>query len=175
MEEGQMVDTASLPVLEAPNLPSAAEVRQRTLMHAVVPLLVGAVLGAFWQLAVMPRTGEAQLPNPVHGALLMWLLLAPLATTTLARRRIAESWEYALGLALVAVPLALIWLGRGAGSLFCGVYMLGILWMAISGAWATSAWPSHGRGLAPFRSGLWHTIGIGFGSFLGSVLAYVWS
>jgi len=175
MDGEPSVDDGPTVAIAAPSIPHAAEVRRRTLVNAVVPLLIGAVLGAVWQLVVMPRVGDAQLPNPVHGALMLWLLCVPLSTTMLVGRRLAEAWEYALGLAIVAVPLASIWLGRGAGALFCGVYMLGIVWMAVSGAWATSSWPNNARALAPFRSGIWHTLGVGFGAFLGSVLAYVWS
>ncbi|MGB2362338.1 MAG: hypothetical protein ACPH93_02255, partial [Candidatus Poseidoniaceae archaeon] len=59
---------------------------RRVAQHAVIPLLFGAVAGALWQVLVMPQLGPTQLPNPVHGALLVALLCSPLAHRALARR-----------------------------------------------------------------------------------------
>ena len=161
---------------EPVHAPSASTVRRRTLLHSVGPLGAGAVLGALWQALVSPLLGSSQLPNPVHGALVLGLCLSPLVHVRLVQRPLAEWWEYAVGWAAVAVPISLAWLSQSMGGrLFCGVYAVALVWMGLSGAWSAGDWERTGGTLPPFRFGLWHTLGLAFGGFLGSVLLYAWS
>ena len=144
------------------------QARQRVLMHAMIPLAFGAVAGTTWQGFVSPHLGPTQLPNPVHGALFVSLLLSPLAHRLLARRPMDEWWEYGVGWAAVAVPLSLVWTIPGPQALLCGGYLLGVLWMSITSAWSMGPKP-------PFRLALWHMMGVEVGALLGGILGYGWS
>lgn len=141
---------------------------RRVAQHAVFPLLFGAVAGALWQVVVMPRLGPTQLPNPVHGALLVALLCSPLAHRALARRPLNEWWEYGVGWAAVAVPLSVVWTIPGPQALLCGGYLLGVLWMSITSAWSMGPKP-------PFRLAMWHMMGVGVGALLGAIFGFGWA
>ncbi|MBM72758.1 MAG: hypothetical protein CMB38_00620 [Euryarchaeota archaeon] len=141
---------------------------RRVFEHGVSPFLFGAVVGAMWQTLVTPSLGPNQLPNPVHGALLAGLMCSPLAHRVLARRPMDEWWEYGVGWAAIAVPLSFIWTIPGPQAFMCGGYLFGVLWMSITSAWSIGPKP-------PFRLAMWHMIGVGFGAFLGGLLAYGWS
>lgn len=141
---------------------------RRVAQHAVLPLLFGAVTGALWQVLVMPSLGPTQLPNPVHGALLVALLCSPLAHRTLARRPMDEWWEYGVGWAAVAVPLSLVWTIPGPQALLCGGYVLGVLWMSITSAWSMGPKP-------PFRLAMWHMMGVGVGALFGAIFGFGWA
>ena len=142
--------------------------RQRVLMHAMIPLVFGAVVGTLWQVFVTPMLGPTQMPNPVHGALLASLLLSPVAHRLLARRPMEEWWEYGTGWAAVGLPLSLIWTIPGPQALLCGGYVLGVLWMSITSAWSMGPKP-------PFRLAIWHMMGVGVGALRGGILGYGWS
>jgi len=49
--------------------------------------------------------------------------------------------------------------------LICGGYVAIVVWIWVSTSW----WRFH---LPPFRSALWHTLGVNVGALGGSLLAY---
>jgi hypothetical protein len=71
-----------------------------------------------------------------------------------------------VGVAALAFPLLLIW-STGLGGFVCGGYIAAIVWVAISTSW----WRFH---LPPFRSALWHTLGVNMGAFGGAFLVFFW-
>ena len=46
------------------------------LRHIIAPAVIGAGLGGFWQYSVMPNIGELNLPNPIHGAFFISIILS---------------------------------------------------------------------------------------------------
>lgn len=159
------VTSASVPtpivVLQA-SLPSSATWSQ-TWRHVGFPVLFGLVVGVVWQEVVMPQL-PYNIPNPVHGALLMYLLMSPLMHRWLTASS-SDRWkEYALGVSALGFPLMLVWT-MGYGGLVCGGYLASVVWIWISTSW----WRFE---LPPFRFALWHTLGVNVGALGGSILTY---
>jgi len=134
------------------------------LRHIIAPALLGAVFGGLWQYSVMPNIGEINLPNPIHGAFLVSILLSPLMYRILVGDEMSRWKEYTLGLSLLGLVFSMIWLS-GWGAVFCGGYGALLVWVWISTDWGRYDLP-------PFRYGIWHAFAIDLGAFAGSVLVY---
>lgn len=161
-DDGQATTPSSAIVVSEPALPSSATWSQ-TWRHVGVPVVFGLVVGIVWQEAVMPQL-PYNIPNPVHGALLCYLLLAPLMHRWLAEST-PERWkEYAMGGCALGLPLMLVWT-MGYGGLVCGGYLASVVWIWISTSWWRFQIP-------PFRFALWHTLGVNVGALGGSIMTY---
>ncbi len=68
--------------VKAPFLTRALDI-ETGLKHILAPAFFGALVGGLWQWKVMPHIGELNLPNPIHGALFMSILLSPSCTSSL--------------------------------------------------------------------------------------------
>lgn len=158
-EESERVE---VPV-NAPFLTRALDL-QTGFRHILAPAFFGAVVGGIWQWKVMPHVGEINLPNPIHGAFLVSLLLSPLLYRILLDDEASRWKEYTLGLASLGLLFSIIWLS-GWGALFCGGYGALLVWV-----WVSTDWGRYN--LPPFRYGLWHAFGIDLGAFAGSVFVY---
>ena len=134
------------------------------LKHILTPASLGAIVGGVWQWKVMPSIGEINLPNPIHGAFIVSILLSPLLYRVLLEDESSRWFEYTLGLSALGLVFSIIWLS-GWGAMFCGGYGALLVWVWISTDWGRYELP-------PFRYGLWHTFGINLGALAGSVLAY---
>ena len=134
------------------------------LRHIIAPALIGVVLGGFWQYSVMPSIGEINLPNPIHGAFLISILLSPLLYRILVGDDMSRWMEYTFGLTLLGLIFSVIWLS-GWGAVFCGGYGALLVWV-----WITTDWGRYD--LPPFRYGLWHAFAIDLGAFAGSVIVF---
>ena len=139
---------------------SESEIFSDMLRHMMAPLLIGMVFGAIWQLTVMPRIEPHFIPNPVHGAFAIYLIASPLFYKLLLDMEMNRAGEYAMGFAVTACILSLIWMFL-AGFLPC------IAWLFISSFWLQFEFP-------PFRYGLWHGMAVNVGAFGGSVLAFIY-
>jgi len=134
------------------------------LKHILAPAFLGAILGGIWQWKVMPGIGEINLPNPIHGAFIISILLSPLLYRILLDTESSRWYEYTLGLSALGLAFSIIWLS-GWGAMFCGGYGALLVWVWISTDWGRYEFP-------PFRYGLWHAFGINLGALAGSVLAF---
>ena len=132
--------------------------------HILAPAFLGVVLGGIWEAFVMPHVGEINLPNPVHGAFFISILLSPLLYRLLLDDEPSRWKEYTLGLSSLGLLFSMIWLS-GWGGIFCGGYGALLVWV-----WISTDWGRHH--LPPFRYGLWHAFGIDLGTFAGSVLVF---
>ena len=159
---GEENDRAEVPV-NAPFITRALDI-QTGFKHILAPAFFGAFVGGIWQWKVMPHVGEINLPNPIHGAFLVSLLLSPLLYRILLNDEASRWKEYALGLASLGSLFSVIWLS-GWGALFCGGYGALLVWV-----WVSTDWGRYN--LPPFRYGLWHAFGIDLGAFAGSVFVY---
>ena len=112
----------------------------------------------------MPQIGEINLPNPVHGAFLVSLVLSPLLYRILLDDEASRWREYTLGLASLGLLFSVIWLS-GWGAMFCGGYGALLVWV-----WVSTDWGRYN--LPPFRYGLWHAFGINLGALAGGIFAY---
>ena len=135
------------------------------LRHILAPAGIGVVFGGLWQAFVMPKVGEINLPNPIHGAFLVSLLLSPLLYRILLDDEPHRWKEYTLGLAFLGSIFSVIWLS-GWGAIFCGGYGALLVWVWISTDWGRYDLP-------PFRYGIWHAFAIDLGAFAGSVFVYM--
>ena len=48
-----------------------------SIRHAIAPMTIGAIFGAFWQTIVLPNLKHGY-PHPVQGAFILALLFSPL-------------------------------------------------------------------------------------------------
>ena len=150
-------------LVKAPLLARAFDV-ETGIKHILAPAFLGAVIGGIWQWKVMPHVGQINLPNPIHGALLVGIILSPLLYKVLVGDEASRWKEYPLGLSSLSLLFSIIWLS-GWGAIFCGGYGALLVWVWVSTDWGRYHLP-------PFRYGLWHAIGIDLGAFAGSVLVY---
>ena len=149
--------------IEAPFLSRALDF-ETGLKHILAPAFLGVAFGGLWQAFVMPHVGEINLPNPIHGAFLISILLSPLLYRLLLDDEPSRWKEYTLGLSSLGLLFSMIWLS-GWGAIFCGGYGALLVWV-----WVSTDWGRHH--LPPFRYGLWHAFGIDLGAFAGSVLVF---
>ena len=145
---------------------SESEIFSDMLRHMMAPLLIGMVFGAIWQLTVMPRIEPHFIPNPVHGAFAIYLIASPLFYKLLLDMEMNRAGEYAMGFAVTACILSLIWM-FGRSSTYLGGFLPCIGWLFISSFWLQFEFP-------PFRYGLWHGMAVNVGAFGGSVLAFIY-
>ena len=145
----------------APIAPSATW--KETWINVIAPALFGLIVASIWQWKVKSMLPWG-LPNPIQGALLMMLLFSPLFHYALTDQPMKRWTEYALGVAVLGGFFVVVWL-MGVGGFVCGGYLAAIVWVAISTSW----WRFH---LPPFRSALWHTLGVNMGAFGGAFLAF---
>ncbi len=144
---------------------SESEIFSDMLRHMMAPLLIGMVFGAIWELTVMPRIEPNFAPNPVHGAFAIYLIASPLFYKLLLDMEMNRAGEYAMGFAVTACFLSLIWML--GSSLYLGGFLPCIGWLFISSFWLQFEFP-------PFRYGLWHGMAVNVGAFGGSVLAFIY-
>ena len=124
------------------------------------------VFGAIWELTVMPRIEPNFAPNPVHGAFAIYLIASPLIYKLLLNMEMNRAGEYAMGFAVTACILSLVWM-FGSSSVYLGGFLPCIGWLFISSFWLQFEFP-------PFRYGLWHGMAVNVGAFGGSVLAFIY-
>jgi uncharacterized membrane protein YfcA len=148
--------------LASPRLPSSATWKE-TWVNVGFPTFFGVAVGAGWQIAVQPRLTN-EVPNPVQAALLALLLLSPFFHRWLTDHEPSRWKEYLAGASVLSTFFLLVWM-TGYGALICGGYVAIVVWIWISTSW----WRFH---LPPFRSALWHTLGVNVGALAGSVLAF---
>jgi hypothetical protein len=148
--------------LASPRLPSSATWKE-TWVNVGFPTFFGVAVGAGWQIAVQPRL-TYDVPNPVQAALLALLLLSPFFHRWLTDHEPSRWKEYLAGASVLSTFFLLVWM-TGYGALICGGYVAIVVWIWISTSW----WRFH---LPPFRSALWHTLGVNVGALAGSVLAF---
>ena len=139
------------------------EIFKDMLRHMMAPLTIGMFFGAVWQLTVMPRI-DTFVPNPVHGAFALYLLSSPLIYKLLVGMESSRAGEYALGFAVTACVLSMVWM-FGSSSLYLAGFLPAIAWLFISSFWLQFEFP-------PFRYGLWHGMAVNIGAFGGGVLAF---
>lgn len=144
---------------------TGSEIFSDMLRHMMAPLLIGMVLGAIWQLTVMPRI-DTFVPNPVHGAFAIYLLVSPLIYRLLIGMEMSRAGEYAMGFAVTACCLSMVWM-FGSSSVYLAGFLPAIAWLFISSFWLQFEFP-------PFRYGLWHGMAVNVGAFGGSVLAFIY-
>ena len=144
---------------------TGSEIFSDMLRHMMAPLLIGMVFGATWQLTVMPRI-DTFVPNPVHGAFAMYLVVSPLIYRQLIGLEMSRAGEYAMGFATTACFLSMVWM-FGTSSVYLAGFLPAIAWLFISSFWLQFDFP-------PFRYGLWHGMAVNVGAFGGSVLAFIY-
>ena len=74
---------------------SGSEIFSDMIRHMMVPLLIGMVFGAIWELTVMPRIEPNFVPNPVHGAFAIYLIASPLFYKLILDMEMNRAGEYA--------------------------------------------------------------------------------
>lgn len=144
---------------------SGNEIFSDMLRHMMAPLLIGMLFGSIWQLTVMPRI-DTFVPNPVHGAFAIYLIFSPIIYKQLVGLEMDRAAEYAMGFAIVACILSLVWM-FGSSSLYLGGFIPTIAWLFISSFWLQFEFP-------PFRYGIWHGMAVNIGGFCGGVLAFIY-
>ena len=159
---GAESDRVEVPA-DAPFIARALDM-ETGLRHILAPAFFGALVGGLWQWKVMPQIGEINLPNPVHGAFLVSLVLSPLLYRILLDDEASRLREYTIGLASLGLLFSVIWLS-GWGAMFCGGYGALLVWV-----WVSTDWGRYN--LPPFRYGLWHAFGINLGALAGGIFAY---
>ncbi|MGY8727745.1 MAG: hypothetical protein ACKVKS_00790, partial [Candidatus Poseidoniales archaeon] len=116
--------------MDAPFLMRAVDL-ETGLKHILAPAFLGAILGGIWQWKVMPGIGDINLPNPIHGAFIVSILLSPLLYRILLDNESSRWYEYTLGLSALGLVFSIIWLS-GWGAMFCGGYGALLVWVWIS-------------------------------------------
>ena len=94
--------------IEAPFLSRALDF-ETGLKHILAPAFLGVAFGGLWQAFVMPHVGEINLPNPIHGAFLISILLSPLLYHLLLDDEPSRWKEYTLGLSSLGLLFSMIW------------------------------------------------------------------
>ena len=136
-----------------------------SIRHAITPMTIGVIFGAFWQTIVLPNLKNGY-PHPVQGAFILALLFSPLMYKYLLPDKKGDWREYAMGLGILGFAYSIIWVS-GWGAMFCGGYLSFLIWLWINSTWWQYELPS-------FRYGIWHAIGIDIGAFGGAILAFIY-
>ena len=143
--------------------PPASATWAETWTNVGAPALFGLVVGAVWQVQVQPHLAYP-LPNPIHAALLLFLLMSPLFHRWLTPHEGSRWKEYLAGVAVLGVffggvwttgfgasyveVMWRLWFGFGSARLggdsisprsamLCGTRLASTL-----GRWAAPSWPS---------------------------------
>ena len=134
-----------------------------TFQNVIAPTMFGMAAGGGWQALVSPHLTYG-MPNPPQGGLLLMMLVAPLLHRLLTHHPQHRWKEYLGGVAALAFPLLLVW-STGLGGFVCGGYLAVVVWIWVSTSW----WRFD---LPPFRSAMWHTMGVNIGALGGSLLTF---
>ena len=157
------MEEASSPSVEVePSLRRSATWGE-TFQNVIAPTMFGMAAGGGWQALVSPRLTYG-MPNPPQGGLLLMMLFAPLLHRLLTHHPQHRWKEYLGGVAALAFPLLLVW-STGLGGFVCGGYLAVVVWIWVSTSW----WRFD---LPPFRSAMWHTMGVNIGALGGSLLTF---
>ncbi|MEC7059010.1 MAG: hypothetical protein VX068_04770 [Candidatus Thermoplasmatota archaeon] len=157
------MEEASSPSVEVePSLRRSATWGE-TFQNVIAPTMFGMAAGGGWQALVSPHLTYG-MPNPPQGGLLLMMLFAPLLHRLLTHHPQHRWKEYLGGVAALAFPLMLVW-STGLGGFVCGGYLAVVVWIWVSTSW----WRFD---LPPFRSAMWHTMGVNIGALGGSLLTY---
>ena len=157
------MEEASSPSVEVePSLRRSATWGE-TFQNVIAPTMFGMAAGGGWQALVSPHLTYG-MPNPPQGGLLLMMLFAPLLHRLLTHQPQHRWKEYLGGVAALAFPLMLVW-STGLGGFVCGGYLAVVVWIWVSTSW----WRFD---LPPFRSAMWHTMGVNIGALGGSLLTY---
>lgn len=157
------MEEASSPSVEVePSLRRSATWGE-TFQNVIAPTMLGMAAGGGWQALVSPHLTYG-MPNPPQGGLLLMMLFAPLLHRLLTHHPQHRWKEYLGGVAALAFPLMLVW-STGLGGFVCGGYLAVVVWIWVSTSW----WRFD---LPPFRSAMWHTMGVNIGALGGSLLTY---
>ncbi len=157
------MEEASSPSVEVePSLRRSATWGE-TFQNVIAPTMFGMAAGGGWQALVSPHLTYG-MPNPPQGGLLLMMLFAPLLHRLLTHHPQHRWKEYLGGVAALAFPLLLVW-STGLGGFVCGGYLAVVVWIWVSTSW----WRFD---LPPFRSAMWHTMGVNIGALGGSLLTY---
>ena len=157
-----MEETSSPSVEVEPSLRRSATWGE-TFQNVIAPTMFGMAAGGGWQALVSPHLTYG-MPNPPQGGLLLMMLFAPLLHRLLTHHPQHRWKEYLGGVAALALPLMLVW-STGLGGFVCGGYLAVVVWIWVSTSW----WRFD---LPPFRSAMWHTMGVNIGALGGSLLTY---
>ena len=157
------MEEASSPSVEVePSLRRSATWGE-TFQNVIAPTMFGMAAGGGWQALVSPHLTYG-MPNPPQGGLLLMMLFAPLLHRLLTHHPQHRWKEYLGGVAALAFPLLLVWC-TGLGGFVCGGYLAVVVWIWVSTSW----WRFD---LPPFRSAMWHTMGVNIGALGGSLLTF---
>lgn len=157
------MEEASSPSVEVePSLRRSATWGE-TFQNVIAPTMFGMAAGGGWQALVSPHLTYG-MPNPPQGGLLLMMLFAPLLHRLLTHHPQHRWKEYLGGVAALAFPLMLVW-STGLGGFVCGGYLAVVVWIWVSTSW----WRFD---LPPFRSAMWHAMGVNIGALGGSLLTY---
>ena len=157
------MEEASSPSVEVePSLRRSATWGE-TFQNVIAPTMFGMAAGGGWQALVSPHLTYG-MPNPPQGGLLLMMLFAPLLHRLLTHHPQHRWKEYLGGVAALAFPLLLVW-ATGLGGFVCGGYLAVVVWIWVSTSW----WRFD---LPPFRSAMWHTMGVNIGALGGSLLTF---
>lgn len=157
------MEEASSPSVEVePSLRRSATWGE-TFQNVIAPTMFGMAAGGGWQALVSPHLTYG-MPNPPQGGLLLMMLFAPLLHRLLTHHPQHRWKEYLGGVAALAFPLLLVW-STGLGGFVCGGYLAVVVWIWVSTSW----WRFE---LPPFRSAMWHTMGVNIGALGGSLLTF---
>ena len=157
------MEEASSPSVEVePSLRRSATWGE-TFQNVIAPTMFGMAAGGGWQALVSPHLTYG-MPNPPQGGLLLMMLFAPLLHRLLTHHPQHRWKEYLGGVAALAFPLLLVW-STGLGGFVCGGYLAVVVWIWVSTSWWRVALP-------PFRSAMWHTMGVNIGALGGSLLTF---
>ena len=157
------MEEASSPSVEVePSLRRSATWGE-TFQNVIAPTMFGMAAGGGWQALVSPHLTYG-MPNPPQGGLLLMMLFAPLLHRLLTHHPQHRWKEYLGGVAALAFPLLLVW-STGLGGFVCGGYLAVVVWILVSTSW----WRFD---LPPFRSAMWHTMGVNIGALGGSLLTF---
>ena len=157
------MEEASSPSVEVePSLRRSATWGE-TFQNVIAPTMFGMAAGGGWQALVSPHLTYG-MPNPPQGGLLLMMLFAPLLHRLLTHHPQHRWKEYLGGVAALAFPLLLVW-STGLGGFVCGGYLAVVVWIWVSTSW----WRVD---LPPFRSAMWHTMGVNIGALGGSLLTF---
>ena len=157
------MEEASSPSVEVePSLRRSATWGE-TFQNVIAPTMFGMAAGGGWQALVSPHLTYG-MPNPPQGGLLLMMLFAPRLHRLLTHHPQHRWKEYLGGVAALAFPLLLVW-STGLGGFVCGGYLAVVVWIWVSTSW----WRFE---LPPFRSAMWHTMGVNIGALGGSLLTF---
>ena len=157
------MEEASSPSVEVePSLRRSATWGE-TFQNVIAPTMFGMAAGGGWQALVSPHLTYG-MPNPPQGGLLLMMLFAPLLHRLLTHHPQHRWKEYLGGVAALAFPLLLVW-STGLGGFVCGGYLAVVVWIWVSTSWGRVDLP-------PFRSAMWHTMGVNIGALGGSLLTF---